>query len=251
MKKLLSIFLILSLSLITSCGDNQEAKDNNILRIGLTADYPPFEFMKDNVISGFDVDLANMLAKELGKKLSIQDMDWDSLIPAVQTGRIDCVISGMTATDQRKENVDFSTPYYTPKFAMIYRRDNEVKTIKDLNNSIIGVQLGSTMETFLKNQVDQVQNLDIVTLKRTPTMAQELKLSRLDGVLVEEAQAKAFVEKEQDLSYSTFESNEPGYSIAFIKNSPLKTQVDAALTNLQDSGELEKLQNKWLTGESQ
>ncbi len=251
MKRLLSIFLILSLSLIISCSDNQEAKDNNVLRVGLTADYPPFEFMKDNVLSGFDIDLANMIANELGKKASIMDMDFDSLIPAVQTGRIDCIISGVTATDERRKNVDFSIPYYTPKFAMIYRRDNEVKTIKSLSGSIIGVQLGSSMETFLKNQAPQVQNLDIVSLKRTPTMVQELKLSRLDGVLVEEAQAKAFTEKDQDLSYSIFESNQPGVAIAFAKNSPLINQVDAALTKLQDSGELDKLRNKWLTDESQ
>jgi polar amino acid transport system substrate-binding protein len=251
MKKLLSIFLILSLSFIASCGDNQEVKDENTLRVGLTADYPPFEFMKDNVISGFDLDLANMIAKELGKKLSVHDMDWDTLIPAVQTGRIDCVISGMTASDERKENVDFSIPYYDPKFAMIYRRDNEVKTLKDLNSSIIGVQLGSSMETFLKGQIDQVQNLDIVSLKRTPTMIQELKLSRLDGVLVEEAQAKEFVGKDQELSYSIFESDQPGVAIAFAKNSPLIAQVNAALTKLQDSGEMDKLRNKWLMDDSQ
>ena len=129
MKTLLNILLALSLSLIISCGDNLESKDE--LRVGLTADYPPFEFMKDNVISGFDVDLAKMIAKKLNKKLSLHDMDYDSLIPALQSGRINCIISSMTATDQRKNNVDFSTPYYVPKFAIIYRRDNEVKTIKD------------------------------------------------------------------------------------------------------------------------
>ena len=249
MKTLLNILLALSLSLIISCGDNLESKDE--LRVGLTADYPPFEFMKDNVISGFDVDLAKMIAKKLNKKLSLHDMDYDSLIPALQSGRINCIISSMTATDQRKNNVDFSTPYYVPKFAIIYRRDNEVKTIKDLNNSIIGVQLGSTMETFLKNQIGRVENLDIISLKKTPIMIQELKLSRLDGVLVEEAQAKAFVEKDLDLSFSIIDSNEPGYSIALAKNSNLTQKVNDALMKLQDSGELDKLHKKWLTDDNQ
>jgi len=251
MKKLLSIILILSLNFIVSCGDSLEAEGNNVLRVGLTADYPPFEFMKDKVVSGFDIDLANMIAKELNKKLSLHDMDYDSLIPALQSGRIDCIISAMTATDQRKKNVDFSIPYYVPKFAIVYRRDNEVKNIKDLNNSIIGVQLGSTMETFLKNQAGRVENLDIISLKRTPVMIQELKLSRLDGVLVEEAQAKAFSEKDLDLSFSIIKSNEPGYSIALAKNSTLTQKIDAVLTKIQDSGELDKLRNKWLTGINQ
>lgn len=251
MKKLLSLILILSLNFIISCGDNLEAEGKNVLRVGLTADYPPFEFMRDKVISGFDVDLASVIAKELNKKLSLKDMDYDSLIPALQSGRIDCIISAMTVTDQRKKNVDFSIPYYIPKFAIVYRRDNEVKNVKGLNNSIIGVQLGSTMETFLKNQAGRVENLDIISLKRTPVMIQELKLSRLDGVLIEEAQAKAFTEKDLDLTFSIIESNEPGYSIALAKNSPLTQEIDAVLTKLQDSGELDKLGNKWLTGINQ
>ena len=82
-------------------------------------------------------------------------------------------------------------------------------------------------------------------------MIQELKLSRLDGVLIEEAQAKAFTEKDLDLTFSIIESNEPGYSIALAKNSPLTQEIDAVLTKLQDSGELDKLRNKWLTGINQ
>ena len=82
-------------------------------------------------------------------------------------------------------------------------------------------------------------------------MIQELKLSRLDGVLVEEAQAKAFVEKDLDLSFSIIDSNEPGYSIALAKNSNLTQKVNDALMKLQDSGELDKLHKKWLTGDNQ
>jgi polar amino acid transport system substrate-binding protein len=246
---------MISLVFITGCGNNEEGKKevnaSGVLRVGLTADYPPFEFIQNKTLTGFDVDLANAIAKELGKKISIQDMDFDSLIPALQTGRIDCIIAGMTVTEERSQNVDFSIQYYAPNYAMLYKRSEPIRNIQDLNDSIIGVQLGSSMENFLKNQVGKVKNLDIVALKRTPTMVQELKLSRLDGVLVEEAQAKVFIQRYPELDYALFHAEDMGYSIAFAKGSPLREQVDAVLVKLKSSGELNKLQEKWLVGEGE
>ncbi len=255
-KLVLSALLITLLFFLVGCNQKEEdpsqASIGGDFIVGLTGDYPPFEFIKNKKIIGFDVDLAYDIANELDKKLYIRDMDFDGLIPALQTGRIDCIISAMTATDERKKNVDFSIQYYTPEFAMLYRRDNPIKEIKDLNNSMIGVQLGTSMETYLKTQEeDQVQNLDTVSLKNTLTIVQELKLSRLDGALVEEAQAKVFVKKHPELDYALFSGSIMGYSMAFAKNSPLREKVNVALSKLKNSGTLARLQTKWLNGDGQ
>ena len=253
-KIILSVLLAISLFFLVGCNKKEENVSqtgvNNDFIVGLTGDYPPFEFVRDKKIVGFDIDLANEIASELGKKLHIKDMDFDGLIPALQIGRIDCIISAMTATDARKKNVDFSIQYYASEFAMLYRRDNPIKTVKDLNNSIVGVQLGTSMENYLKTMLDQTENLEIISLKRTQAIVQELKLSRLDGVLVEEAQAKIFVQKYPELDYALFSADEMGYRIAFLKNSPLKEQVDIVLHKLKNSGALDKLQNKWFNGDS-
>lgn len=242
--KLLSGIMILTF-LAVGCGENKDTK-NDILRVGLTADYPPFEFIKDDQIVGFDIDLANAIAKDLNMQIELIDMDLDGLIPALSTNRIDCIISGMTVTEERKKNVAFSVPYFTPQFAMLYRRDEPISTIKDLNNSIIGVQLGSAMESYLKDQAAQVENLRIVSLKRNHILTQELVLARYDGVLVEEAQAKEFVKIHPDLDYNLFGSQDMGVAVAVQLHSPWKTKIDSALIKLRDSGELAKIKEKWL-----
>ena len=100
------------------CNLNSKA-DAKILRLGLSADYPPFEFKKDGRVVGFDVELAEELAKDLGYSLEIQDMDFSALIPSLTSGRVDFVMSGMAVNEERKKNIDFSDIYYTGKFAVI------------------------------------------------------------------------------------------------------------------------------------
>lgn len=253
MKAITKIFSVLLLACVAGCGDVSDADkkilESDSLRIGLSSDYPPFEFMKDNQIVGFDIDMANFIAKDLNKKLEIVDMDFDGLIPALQTGRIDCIVSGMTATEERKKNVDFSVEYYAPQFAMLYRKDQPLTTLESFSNSVIGVQLGTSMETFLKEKSSQLTNMNIIALKKNTMMVEELKLSRIDGVFMEEAQAKVFGSRYSELGYTLFPANDMGYSIAFAKGSPWKKPVDAAIIKLRDSGELGKLKEKWVSGD--
>lgn len=238
---------ILMLSLF-GC-NNEPAKtleEENTLIMGVTADYPPFEFIKHKKIVGFDIDLAHEIANELGYKIYIKDMDFSALIPALHAGKIDFILSSMSRTPEREKAVDFSVPYYIPTFAIIYKKDNPIKRTEDFSNKTIAVQLGSTMELFLKEQLKRVKNLDILTLSRTPTMIQELKLGRVNGVLIEEAQAKEFSQKNPELAYSLIADNKEGIAVAFAKNSKLKSKFNAAINKLKKSGKLEELENKWL-----
>ena len=210
--------------------------------MGTSADYPPFEFIKDQEIQGFDIELAEIIAKKLGYSLYVRDIGFSGLIPALKTGRIDFAISGFTVTPERVQEVDFSTIYYNPSYAMLYRKDNPVQDMR-LEGKVIGAQLGSTMELFLQSNLKD-KSFKIISLTRTLPMIQDLKLKRLDGILLEESQAKVFASKNEEFDYHSFTYEEYGYSIVFAKSSKLKEQFNEVLMQLRDSGELEELKKK-------
>ena len=250
MQKFHKIFLficLLSSFVITSCDNsgNVIEQKKKTLVMGTTADYPPFEFIKDKKIRGFDIDLAYAIAKKLGYSIYIKDMNFDSLIPALQTQRIDFAMSGFTRTPKREKQIDFSAPYYIPTFAMVYNKDNPITTVESLKNKTIATQLGTTMEVFLKEKEKSTESLKIISLTRIPAMIQELKLKRFDGVLVEGAQARVFANKHKELEYALFTNTGEGYSVAFPKGSVLTEQFNDVIVKLRDSGELDELKNKW------
>jgi polar amino acid transport system substrate-binding protein len=246
------IILCLAISiLISGCGDDNVTESKLIkktLIMGTMADFPPFEFIKDKKVRGFDIDLAHIIARKLGYSVYIKNMDLHDLIPALRTGKVDFVMSGLTVTPERKELVDFSIQYYTPQFAMLYRRDKPIKSYRDIDNSVIGVSLGSTMESFLNKQKDLnvISNVTLVPLVRSSAAVQELKLGRLDGVFLEEAQAKIYMNRHNDMEYTLFPSGGQGYAVAFPKGSELLDQFNEVLISLRDSGELDSLKEKWL-----
>jgi len=117
-----------------------------------------------------------------------------------------------------------------------------------LNKKIIAAQLGSTMESFLQDELKNGKDFKLISLAKNPIMVEELKVGRVDGVLVEESQAKVFANKYPNkLSYSLFGSGGYGYAIAFKKGSPLKPKIDKVIRSLKKSGEIKKLERKWLT----
>jgi len=243
------LMFLISFVFLISCGDESKSpavQEKETIIMGVSADYPPFEFIKHKKIVGFDIDLANEIAKELGFKLYLKEMNFDSLIPALHSGRVDFVISGMTKTPLREKNVDFSLPYYAPSLAVLYKKDKPVKTVSSFNDKAIAVQLGSVMENFVRDEAKKYK-IDIISLTRIPTMVQELKLGRVDAVLLEEAQAKEFVKKNAELDYSLVRDVDSEYSIAFPKNSNLKTKFNEVIIKIRDSGKLNELKAKWLS----
>lgn len=217
--------------------------------MGTSADYPPFEFQHRGAIMGLDIDIAKAITEELGYKLKVEDMDFGGIIPALKSGRIAFAASGITATPERAQSVDFSIPYYTPQLAILYRKDAPVKTIEEFSHKSIGVQLGSTMEVFIKGECTKLPGIDVIALGRNPQLVQELKVGRIDAVILEELQAEAFSQKNPNLEWSTLPSSQEGVAIAFPKNSPLKASFDNAIESLKNSGKLKAIQDKWLKPE--
>ena len=247
-KKCIFSLVLLALTLGIGCSKVNKPEDEK-LTMGTSADYPPFEFQHRGEIMGFDVDVAKAITEALGYELKVEDMDFGGIIPALKSGRIAFAMSSITATPERSKSIDFSIPYYTPQLAILSRKDASVSSIDELPNKKIGVQLGSTMETFIKEESKKLPGIDIIALGRNPQLVQELKVGRIDGVILEVLQAEAFAEKNNTLEWHPLPGAQEGFAIAFPKNSPLKKSFDETIESLQSSGKLKALQDKWLKPE--
>lgn len=228
--------------IFVGCGGKAEKS----LVMGCSADYPPFEFRKDGELIGFDVDLATLICEKLGYELEIKDMKYDGLIGALSSGRVDFVMSGMTVTEERVKRVDFSQMYYMPKFALIFKKEEVLDNAQSMKGKKIGAQIGSTMELFLKAKAKELEGITIKGMTRNPDLIQEVKVGRLDGIVIEESQAKEFVKANSELSYTVLEDSAgEGYAIAFQKGFDLKVKFDAVIKELEESGQLDLLLKKW------
>jgi polar amino acid transport system substrate-binding protein len=237
---LLGVCLILGLA---SCKDDSQKEK---LIVGLSAEYPPFEYLQQGSIVGFDVDLAHELGKEMNKDVEIKDMNFSSIIQSLQSNLIDMGISAITVSVERKANIDFSDIYYQPRIAIIFKTDAPLKDLSALTNKSIGVQLGTTMELYLREQSKTIENLKIVPMNTNPMLIEELKVGRLAAVAVEDLQAKEFCAKNPSLSFILLDQFGEGYAIGFKKGSPLCEQANNALASLKQKGVLDALRKKWM-----
>lgn len=255
----LAITSVLAVSVLAGCGTATENKEQagqgqaaapaKKLVMGTSADYPPYEFHdtssgKDE-IKGFDIDIANYIAKEVGFELEIKDSDFSGLIPALQSKRVDFVISGMTPTEERKKSVDFSDLYYEAKNTIVAPKGSNLKTPESLAGKKVGVQLGSIQENAAKDMQKTIQ-MEVVPLNKIGDMIQEIKSHRIDAAIIEDTVAKGYVTSNPDIEFNTIpDSGENGSAIAFPKGSEHVEEFNKAIKKLKDSGELDKLIKKW------
>ena len=218
------------------------------LKIGISPEYPPFEFIKDGKLQGFSVDLGEALAKELSRKAEFIEMNFSGLIAALQSRKIDLIISSLSITENRKKVVRFSMPYYVSKLSLVVLRGSEVKTMSDLKNKVAGVQLGSTMEQFIK-PIAQTDNIKVISMDSNLVLVQELKKKIIDAIVIEESQAKAFAKANADLEYYNIPGDSYpalGYAIALRQGCCFGDEIDLALTKFKKNGMLAALEKKWL-----
>ena len=263
MKKAISVLLmsILLMGVLAACGTSTEktsgsgeGEEKKVLTMGTSADYPPFEYVetaKSDEIIGFDVDLANLIANELGYEVEIKDMDFNGLIGAIQADRVDFVMAGMTPTDERKESVDFSDVYYTAKHMIVSAKDSNIKSIEDLEGKTVGVQLSSIQEGKAE-EIGETVKIKVEKRTRIPELVQEIKAGRIDAAIIEDTVAEGYFENNPDLAGFTIEDGneeEAGSAIAFPKDSKLTEEFNKVLKEKMENGEVDKLIVKWFGGE--
>jgi arginine/lysine/histidine transporter system substrate-binding protein len=215
------------------------------LILATSADFKPFEYHDtssgNDTITGFDIDVMKAVAQKLNVELDIRDMGFDGLLSSLQAKRADFVVAALNPTEERKKNVDFSDKYYTTKFAVLFPKGKSFKTLSELKDLKVGVQLGSVQETAAK-----AANLKTFPLNKFTDLIQELKAGRIDVLLAEQAAAVQALDTNPELDYNILpELKGIDVAIAFPKGSVLVADVNKAIMELQDSGDLIKIEDKW------
>ena len=251
MKKTIRILALvfaaaITIGLFSACGSNDSG---NQLVFGTNAEFPPFESVAaDGVISsvdgtqkfdGIDMVIANKIGEKYGKTAVINNMEFDSLLVALKNGQIDACIAGMTITEERKESVDFSIPYYTATQVMIVKEDADIKKASDLEGKKISVVQGYTGETVIKEL-----GFEYETFKKGTECILELVNGKCDAVVIDSATAEKYVADNEGLiivkDAEAFESEE--YGIAVAKgNTELLEQINAAIQEMLDDGTISSL----------
>ena len=218
-------------------------KDEGVIRMGTNAEFPPFEYVENGEYAGIDVELAKAIAKELGKELVIEDMAFDALIDAVNSGKVDFIAAGMTVRPDREKNVDFSIKYYNASQTIIVKGDNEdIKTKDDLVGKKIGVQTGTTGYDLAVEIKDEVVSSYNNGLEATL----DLKNGNVDAVIIDNFPAKKYVEKNPELKLIEGQFEEEQYAIAVKKgNKKLLDQINKALQKLMDDGTYDSILEKY------
>jgi cystine transport system substrate-binding protein len=253
-------FLLSALSVVLGSGlagqamageQLQKIKDSGTLSVGLEGTYPPFSFVDENgKLTGFEVELSEALAKELGVKAKVQPTKWDGILAALESKRLDVVINQVTISEERKKKYDFSEPYTISGIQALTQKKNEgaFKTAQDLTGKKVGVGLGTNYEQWLK---ENVPGAVVRTYDDDPTKYQDLRVGRIDAILVDRLAALELIAKTKDtlaVSGEPFSRQESG--IALRKGEPeLLEAINKAIDKLRADGTLAKLSQKYFNAD--
>ena len=219
-------------ALMCGCAD----KNDDTLKMITEATFPPYEFLRGQEIVGIDVEICRAVAQKLGKGFQCETVDFDSVIPAVISGKAHLAAAGITVTEDRKKNVDFSDPYVKTGIVVVYKKDNPFKDKDQLKGKKIGVQAGTTSETFVTDELKQEP-------ERTKSPAEAvaaLKTGRVEFVIADIDPAKNCVKGEDSLALSDFITSEE-YAIAIKKGQPeLLKAINETIAELKADGRLAK-----------
>ena len=256
-KKLLSyLILIVMIATITPFTAHAKTdqydtiKKNGVLRVGLSADYAPYEFEKTvngkREYAGIDIELSKKLAKDLGVELKIVNMQFDSLLGALKTGKIDVIISGMSPTPERKKEVDFSDYYMHVQQRMIIQKKDakKLKSIEDFKGKNIGVQKQTTQEELAKTEIPDA---NVTSLTRVPEIIMSLNTGKIDGVVLEGPVGEAYLSQNTNLAFSDmqFADENKGTAIALPKDSPkLLDALNKTIKEVEDKGLMKGYKDK-------
>lgn len=249
LKILAAVLAVVMVAGLAGCGGGAtmaRAKKAGKIVVGTSADYAPYEFHtqidgKDTIV-GFDIDIAKEIAKDLGVELDIQDIQFDGLLQALNTDKVDFVIAGMTPNDERKKAVDFTNIYYVAKQGVMIRAEDKdkIKSIDDLKGKKVGAQLSTIQEDIVK---EQMKDSTLVSLGKIPDLVLELKNKKVDAIVVELPVANGYVANNSDIVISDVkvQEDEGGSAIAVKKgNQDLVDAMNKTIDRLMKDGSIDK-----------
>ncbi|NRD75288.1 basic amino acid ABC transporter substrate-binding protein [Shewanella sp. VB17] len=232
---------LVSILMLAGC-----SKPSDVLVVGTNASFPPFEYVggvSGDEINGFDIDLARQIAEDAGKTLKIENMKFDSLIVALNAGKIDVIASGMTITPDRQASVNFSDPYYeATQVVLMSKENNSIHNVDDLTGKHIGVQLGSTGDIMAKNYSE-----DVTAFNTGFEAIMELKNGKVDLVLFDSEPAASFLDKNPELKLIKLDFAPEFYGFAVAKEKvELIKSINNTLSTMKSNGQYEALVNQYM-----
>jgi polar amino acid transport system substrate-binding protein len=220
--------------------------------VGTAADYPPFEFYASNYqLDGFDIVLMKEIGKRLGIEVEFNDFAFEGVLDALRLKQVDAAIAGISVTDKRREQVDFSNIYYIGKDAALIRTADQetIKDAQDLAGKKIGVQKGTTFQSWVQdNLVDPglVPQANVLSYANVDTMVTDLRERKTDVVIMGESPARVFDRRFRDITVGIVGVNPQRFAIASRNGSTLSNQFNSALLQIQSDGTFAKLVDQYL-----
>lgn len=231
---------------IASCGE----KDNGTLIMATNAEFPPYEYRDGQDIVGIDVEIMQAICAELGMKLEIDDMAFDSIIVAVQGGKADVGAAGMTITEERLQSINFSDSYTTSHQMIIVGENSSIESPDDLEGKIIGVQTGTTGDLYMTWDLEDEGLATVERYSKGNEAVMALTQGKVDAVVIDSEPAKVFVSQTTGLKILPTEYIEEEYALAISKDNPeLLKKVNDALAKLKNNGKLQAIIDKYITAD--
>jgi polar amino acid transport system substrate-binding protein len=254
----LTITAIMSITLLAGCGAKTSGTSDNSLNdikkkgefvVGLDDSFPPMGFKDDkgNIV-GFDIDLANEAAKRMGVKAVFKPVAWDGILMSLNNKDIDLIWNGLTITDDRKKQIDFSKVYLENKQIIVVKSDSNISAKKDLSGKIVALQLGSSSETALN--ADSVTAKSIKEIRKFDDNTQalmDLQSGRVDAVVVDEVVGRYYMSKKPGV-YKVLDEDfgKESYGVGIRKSDQtFKAELDKTLDAMKADGTADKISEKW------
>lgn len=216
------------------------------LTLATNAEFPPYEYHDGDKIVGIDMDIADAIAKKLGLEVQIEDIAFDSVILEVTSGKADIGLAGISATDERKQSVDFSDTYTTSKQLIIVKDDSPITGSKDLEGKTVGVQTGTTGDILASD----IKDVKPERYDKGMDAVQALSQGKVDAVIIDSEVAKKFVEETSGLKVLDEAFADENYAIAIKKgNKELLDSVNKALSELKSDGTIDSIIAKYIKAE--
>ncbi len=243
MKKIIALILCVMtlICLFTACGAKgktlDEVKAAGKLTVATSPDFPPFESLEGDKVVGIEVDIMNLIAAELGVELEIIEMDFDAVLLGVQSAKYDCGMSGITASEDRKQNMLFTTPYYNAAQVIVVKAGSDINGKVDLEGKKISVQTGTTADAGCTEA-----GYDVQAFAANADAKAALTTGKVDAWVVDNLTAQQMVEEGDGLVILEEKMTEEPYAFAFAFGSEdLVAEIDAILTKLIDNGTIEQI----------
>ena len=227
----------------------EDLKERGVLVMGLDDAYPPFGYRNEaNEIVGFDIDLAKEVTSRMGVELKLQPIVWDSNILELDSGNIDCIWSGFTMSEERKEQVAFTDPYIDNHQVIVVPADSDIQTKADLSGKTVGVQAGSSAVDAINNDSATASTFkELVQMKDNVLLLTEVKAGTVDAGVLDEWVAQTYCASQPDV-YRMLDENfgAEEFGVGFRKGDlQLRDAINEILNDMKEDGTYDKIYATW------